>query len=75
MSEDSVLHDEAGLQGIYMEKVVGDSSIQKIYVEHLPYTRHHYQCWGRGIAQSRQKSHPLGVYILVEDDQQIIKTQ
>lgn len=30
MSEDSVLHDEAELQEIHMEKVVGDSSIQKI---------------------------------------------
>lgn len=42
MSEDSVLYDEAGLQRIYIEKVVEDSFIQQsIYmlnIYHMPDT-------------------------------------
>lgn len=41
MSEDSASCDKAGLQGVCVEKVVGESSTQRICIEHLLYARHY----------------------------------
>lgn len=72
VSEDGVLADKAGLQ-ICMEKVVGESNIQRICIEHVLYARHCCQDWGHRIEQNRQKSHPFGAHILGEEYLQITK--
>ena len=53
VSEDGTLWDKAGLQGVCVEKVVGESPTQRVCIEHLLYARH-CQYWRHSTEQNRQ---------------------